>query len=259
MAILVNIPRDQDISVFSGCNGFLNSSIIRITDLGRNDKHRRKLDLNRIENESIKLIALGGVGELGKNMYVVEVDEDLFVIDAGLMFPENEMFGIDIVIPDISYLVQNQSRVKGIFLTHGHEDHIGALSYVLSRMDVPIFGTRLTIELAKVKMEEQDFHQKVQFMEITSDSVVEFESAKVTFFKTNHSIPDSVAICIHTSAGVIVHTGDFKFDQAAGKLYKPEIGKMVKIGEEGVLCLLSDSTDAEKPGTRSRKQLLLEN
>ncbi len=248
MAILVNIPRDQDISVFSGCNGFLNSSIIRITDLGRNDKHRRKLDLNRIENESIKLIALGGVGELGKNMYVVEVDEDLFVIDAGLMFPENEMFGIDIVIPDISYLVQNQSRVKGIFLTHGHEDHIGALSYVLSKMDVPIYGTRLTIELAKVKMEEQDFHQKVQFMEITSDSVVEFDSAKVTFFKTNHSIPDSVAICIHTSAGVIVHTGDFKFDQAAGKLYKPEIGKMVKIGEEGVLCLLSDSTDAEKPG-----------
>ena len=160
MGILVNIPRDQDISIFSGCNGFLNSSIIRITDLGRNDKHRRKLDLNRIENESIKLIALGGVGELGKNMYVVEVDEDLFVIDAGLMFPENEMFGIDIVIPDISYLVQNQSRVKGIFLTHGHEDHIGALSYVLSKMDVPIYGTRLTIELAQVKMKEQDFHQK---------------------------------------------------------------------------------------------------
>ena len=101
-------------------------------------------------------------------------------------------------------------------------------------------------------MKEQDFHQKAQFIEISSDSVVEFDSAKVTFFKTNHSIPDSVAICIHTSEGVIVHTGDFKFDQAAGKLYKPEIGKMVKIGEEGVLCLLSDSTDAEKPGyTRS--------
>ena len=99
--------------------------------------------MKRIENESIKLIALGGVGELGKNMYVVEVDEDLFVIDAGLMFPENEMFGIDIVIPDISYLVQNQSRVKGIFLTHGHEDHIGALSYLLSKMDVPIYGTTI--------------------------------------------------------------------------------------------------------------------
>ena len=208
--------------------------------------------MKRTENESIKLIALGGVGELGKNMYVVEVDEDLFVIDAGLMFPENEMFGIDIVIPDISYLVQNQSRVKGIFLTHGHEDHIGALSYLLSKMDVPIYGTRLTIALAQVKMKEQDFHQKAQFIEISSDSVIEFDSAKVTFFKTNHSIPDSVAICIHTSEGIIVHTGDFKFDQTAGKLYKPEIGKMVKIGEEGVLCLLSDSTDAEKPGyTRS--------
>ena len=149
----------------------------------------------------------------------------IFVIDAGLMFPENEMFGIDIVIPDISYLVQNQSRVKGIFLTHGHEDHIGALSYVLRKIDVPIYGTRLTIELAQVKMKEQDFIRKQSLLKITSDSVVEFDSAKVTFFKTNHSIPDSVAICIHTSEGVIVHTGDFKFDQAAGRLYKPEIWK----------------------------------
>ena len=110
------------------------------------------------------------------------------------------------------------------------------------------YGTRLTVELAKVKMESQDFSGSVQFIEVTADTVLEFDTAHVSFFKTNHSVPDSVAICIHTSDGVIVHTGDFKFDQAAGDLYKPEIGKMVKIGHEGVLCLLSDSTDAEKPG-----------
>lgn len=204
--------------------------------------------MKRKENESIKLIAIGGVGEIGKNMYLVEVDEDIFVIDAGLMFPENEMLGIDIVIPDYSYLVQNESRVKGIFLTHGHEDHIGALSYLLPEINVPVYGTKLTLAFAETKMKEQDFQHKAQFIEITSDSIIEFDSAVITFFKTNHSIPDSVAICIHTSDGVIVHTGDFKFDQSASDLYKPEIGKMVQIGEKGVLCLLSDSTDAEKPG-----------
>ena len=200
------------------------------------------------ENDSIKLIPLGGVGEIGKNMYVVEVDEDIFVIDAGLMFPENEMLGIDIVIPDYSYLIQNESRVKGIFLTHGHEDHIGGLSYLLRKINVPVYATKLTIAFAQVKMKEQDFHQKANFIEITSDSVIQFDSANISFFRANHSIPDSVAVCIHTSQGVIVYTGDFKFDQSASELYKPEIGKMVEIGEKGVLCLLSDSTDAEKPG-----------
>ena len=200
------------------------------------------------ENDSIKLIPLGGVGEIGKNMYVVEVDEDIFVIDAGLMFPENEMLGIDIVIPDYSYLIQNESRVKGIFLTHGHEDHIGGLSYLLRKINVPVYATKLTIAFAQVKMKEQDFHQKANFIEITSDSVIQFDSANISFFRVNHNIPDSVAVCIHTSQGAIVYTGDFKFDQSASELYKPEIGKMVEIGEKGVLCLLSDSTDAEKPG-----------
>jgi ribonuclease J len=200
------------------------------------------------ENDSIKLIPLGGVGEIGKNMYVVEVDEDIFVIDAGLMFPENEMLGIDIVIPDYSYLIQNESRVKGIFLTHGHEDHIGGLSYLLRKINVPVYATKLTIAFAQVKMKEQDFHQKANFIEVTSDSVIQFDSANISFFRVNHNIPDSVAVCIHTSQGVIVYTGDFKFDQSASELYKPEIGKMVEIGEKGVLCLLSDSTDAEKPG-----------
>ncbi|MGN7398896.1 ribonuclease J [Cytobacillus praedii] len=193
-------------------------------------------------------MALGGVGEFGKNMYLVEVDGDIFVLDAGLMIPENEMLGIDIVIPDITYLIQNKERVQGIFLTHGHEDHIGALSYILNEIDVPVYGTRLTLELAKAKVKEQEFKGNPNFIEINSDTKVECSSAKVSFFHTTHSIPDSVGICIHTPEGSIVYTGDFKFDQAAAIGYKTEIGKMAYIGDEGVLCLLSDSTEAEKPG-----------
>ncbi|HEY2420986.1 MAG TPA: ribonuclease J [Neobacillus sp.] len=200
------------------------------------------------KNNSIKVIALGGIGEIGKNMYLVEVDKDIFVIDAGLMFPEEEMLGIDIVIPDISYLTDNKNRVKGIFLTHGHEDHIGALSYVLRQLDVPVYGTKLTLALASALLKEQDFSGTANFIEVDSNTIVEMETVDVSFFRTNHSIPDSVGICIHTSEGMIVYTGDFKFDQGATKLYKPEIGKMAAIGEQGVLCLLSDSTEAEKPG-----------
>lgn len=200
------------------------------------------------KNNSIKIIALGGIGEIGKNMYLVEVDKDIFVIDAGLMFPEEEMLGIDIVIPDITYLTENKDRVKAVFLTHGHEDHIGALSYLLRQIDVPVYGTKLTLALANAKLKEQDFNRKPNFIEVDSNSTIDMESVEVSFFRTNHSIPDSVGVCVHTSEGVIVYTGDFKFDQAATKLYKPEIGKMAAIGEKGVLCLLSDSTEAEKPG-----------
>nr|WP_066252775.1 ribonuclease J [Neobacillus drentensis] len=199
-------------------------------------------------NNSIKVITLGGIGEIGKNMYLVEVDKDIFVIDAGLMFPEEEMLGIDIVIPDLTYLKENKERVKAIFLTHGHEDHIGALSYVLRELDVPVYGTKLTLALANAKLKEQDYFGKTNFIEVDSDTIVNMDTVDVSFFKTNHSIPDSVGVCIHTSEGIIVYTGDFKFDQAATKLYKPEIGKMASIGEQGVLCLLSDSTEAEKPG-----------
>lgn len=200
------------------------------------------------KNKTIKLIALGGVGEIGKNMYLVEVDGDIFIVDAGLMFPEEEMLGIDMVIPDMTYLRDNKERVKAIFLTHGHEDHIGALSYVLRQVNVPVYGTKLTLALAAAKLKEQEFYGKANFIEVDSNTVVELDAVNVSFFRTNHSIPDSVGVCIHTSEGIIVYTGDFKFDQAATKLYKAEIGKMAAIGDQGVLCLLSDSTEAEKPG-----------
>jgi ribonuclease J len=214
--------------------------------------------VKRIKNEGIKIIALGGVGEVGKNMYITEVDGDIFVVDAGLMFPEDEMLGIDIVIPDITYLTANSDRVKAIFLTHGHEDHIGALSYVLRKINVPVYGTKLTLALAKEKMLEQEFTGAPDLREITSETTLDFDTISVSFFKTNHSIPDSVGVCIHTSEGAIVHTGDFKFDQGATALYKPEIGKMAAIGEKGVLCLLSDSTEAEKPGYTASEETVVQ-
>lgn len=203
--------------------------------------------MTKIKNESIKIVPLGGVGEIGKNMYVVEVDEEIFVIDAGLKFPENEMLGIDIVIPDTTWLEEQRERIKGIFLTHGHEDAIGALPYVLQKINAPVYGTKLTIALAKEKMKENGI-KPVRFQTIKSGSRLKFDRSVVTFFHTTHSIPDSVGICIQTSEGKIVHTGDFKFDQAATGLYRAEIGKMASIGESGVLCLLSDSTEAEHPG-----------
>ncbi|MEH7419419.1 ribonuclease J [Neobacillus drentensis] len=202
----------------------------------------------KINNSSIKFIALGGIGEIGKNMYLVEVDRDIFIIDAGLMFPEEEMLGIDMVIPDITYVRENKERIKAIFLTHGHEDHIGALSYVLSHVDVPVYGTKLTLALANAKLREQEYNGKAEFIEIDSDTVVELDTVQASFFRTNHSIPDSVGVCIHTSEGIIVYTGDFKFDQGAMKLYKADVGKMAALGDQGVLCLLSDSTEAEVPG-----------
>ncbi|WP_442599555.1 ribonuclease J [Neobacillus sp. D3-1R] len=208
------------------------------------------------KNNSIRLTALGGVGEIGKNMYVAEVDEDIFVVDAGLMLPEDGMLGIDIVIPDFTYLVENKDRVKGIFLTHGHEDHIGALSYILRKIKVPVYGTKLTLALAKEKLLEQEYTGQVEFDEIDSNTILSFHTIDVSFFRTNHSIPDSVGVCLHTSEGAIVYTGDFKFDQAAAPLYKPEIGKMAQIGEEGVLCLLSDSTDAERPGYSTSESII---
>lgn len=200
------------------------------------------------DNKGIKIISLGGQGELGKNMYIIEVNDDLYILDAGLMLPEDEMLGIDAVIPDISYLQENKERIQGIFISHGHEDHFGALSYLLKYVKVPVYGTKLTLALIKMKLKDDGFNGKADLVEVTSDSVLSFPETAVSFFRTNHSIPDSLGIVVHTRDGAIVYTGDFKFDQAATGAYKPEISKMASLGEEGVLCLLSDSTGAELPG-----------
>lgn len=202
----------------------------------------------KTKNEVIRVIPLGGVSEIGKAMYVVEIDEELFVVDSGLMFPEDEMLGIDYVIPDMTYLEENKSRVKGIFLTHGHEDAIGSIAYLLQKVSAPVYGSKLTIALAKEHLKDLPAPYPVKFFEVTSKSRMNFQSTYVTFFHTTHSIPDSLGIAFHTSEGAIVHTGEFKFDQSAQGKYKPDIAKMANLGEEGVFILMSDSTEAERPG-----------
>lgn len=203
--------------------------------------------IQKLKHE-IKVLALGGAGDFGKNLYVVEIDGKIYIFDAGLMYPENEMLGIDYVIPDMTYLVENKERVAAIFLSHGHEDHIGALPYLLREIKAPVYGSQLTIELAKATVISVDKKIKARFNIVHSDSVIKMNGIKFSFFKTNHSIPGSLGICMLTRDGAIVYTGDFKFDQSAHQLYQAEIGKMAMVGEKGVLALLSESKGAETPG-----------
>lgn len=194
----------------------------------------------------IKIIPLGGVREEGKNIYVVEINNSIFVLDCGLVYPEDELLGIDAVIPDFSYLEENADRIVGIFLTHGHADAMGALPYLLGTIDAPVFGTELTIELASISAKAQGLEDRLEsFFKIDEDTEIEFDDATISFFRTTHTIPDSVGIVVSTEDGSIVYTGDFKFDASASPLYKTTFGRLTDIGESGVLALLSDSAEAE--------------
>lgn len=197
---------------------------------------------------TIKIIPLGGVREEGKNLYVVEVNESIFVLDCGLVFPEEELLGIDAVIPDFTYLIEKKDQIVGIFLTHGHDDAMGALPYLLEKVNAPVFGTELTIELATISAKAQGLDQHIEnFFKIDEDVEIEFEDATVSFFRTTHTIPDSIGIVVQTDEGSIVYTGDFKFDPSASEQYATNFGRLTDIGEAGVLALLSDSADAESP------------
>lgn len=195
---------------------------------------------------NIKIIALGGVRENGKNFYIAEVNEMIFVLDAGLKYPENEQLGVDVIVPNFDYLIENKKRVAGVFLTHGHADAIGALPYLLENVRVPVFGSHLTIELAKLVVKNYPATKKFKdFHVINASSEIDFGASVVSFFKTTHSIPESLGIVVKTDEGNIVYTGDFKFDQAADPFYKTDFGRLAEIGNEGVLALLSDSANAD--------------
>ena len=214
------------------------------------------LSLIKKKNKDIRIIPLGGVGEIAKNMYIVEVDDEMFMLDAGLMFPEDEMLGVDIVIPDIQYVIEIKERLKGIFLTHGHEHAIGAVSYVLEQIDAPVYGSKLTIALVKEAMKARNIKKKVRYYTVNHDSIMRFKNVNVSFFNTTHSIPDSLGVCIHTSYGSIVYTGEFKFDQSLHGHYAPDLKRMAEIGDEGVFALISDSTEAEKPGYNTPENII---
>ncbi|MBM7641720.1 ribonuclease J [Streptococcus loxodontisalivarius] len=193
----------------------------------------------------IKIIALGGVRENGKNLYIAEVNDSIFVLDAGLKYPENEQLGVDVVIPNLDYLIENKDRVQGIFLTHGHADAIGALPYLIQQVKAPVFGSQLTIELAKLFVKNNGNIKKYNnFHVVDAETEIEFGDAVISFFKTTHSIPESLGVVVGTDEGNIVYTGDFKFDQAARPYYQTDLARLTEIGREGVLALLSDSANA---------------
>lgn len=196
----------------------------------------------------ISLIPLGGLGEIGKNMMVVRYGENILVIDSGLMFPEEDLLGIDIVIPDISYLLENRNIVRGIVLTHGHEDHIGALPYVLKQLDVPVYGTKLTLGILREKLREQHLADSARLHCVKPRDLIQVGPFKIEFIRVSHSIPDAVALAIETPVGVIVHTGDFKIDQTPVDGEVTDFNRLAQLGERGVLALLSDSTNVERPG-----------
>ncbi len=197
---------------------------------------------------TVKLIPLGGVRENGKNMYAVEINDSIYILDCGLRYPENELLGIDVVIPDFSYLEENKDKIVGVFLTHGHADAIGALPYFLSEFDVPVFGSEMTVELAKIDVaDSEEIDDFDDFHVVSENSEIDFDDVKITFFKTTHSIPGSLGIALHTSDGIVAYTGDFKFDQTVSKTYQTNYSALTQMGDEGVLALLSDSGNAENP------------
>ena len=206
------------------------------------------------KKSKLKVIPLGGLEEIGKNMTVLEYGQDIIVIDCGLAFPEDDMLGIDLVIPDVTYLLKNADRVRGIVLTHGHEDHIGALPYVLKSLNVPVFGTLLTRGLLENKLREHDMIGTTTLHTVVPGETIKLGNFKVEFIHTNHSIADSVALAITTPVGVVIHTGDFKVDYTPIDGDIMDIQRFAELGREGVLLLMSDSTNAERKGfTMSEK------
>ncbi|SES11192.1 ribonuclease J [Psychrobacillus sp. OK032] len=207
-------------------------------------------------DQKVSIFALGGVNEIGKNMYVLQSEDDIVVIDCGSKFPDESLLGIDLIIQDISYLQENQEKIRALIVTHGHEDHTGGIPYFLKQVNVPIYATNLTLGLIEIKLKEHGLLRRTKLFMIDSESELQLGTIKTTFFKTSHSIPDCLGIAFHTSQGTIVHTGDFKFDWTPVDKQGSDIHKMAALGENGVLLLLSESTNAERPGSTSSEQVV---
>ena len=208
----------------------------------------------RFKPSSLKIIPLGGLHEIGKNITVFEYENDIIIVDCGLAFPEDDMLGIDLVIPDISYLEKNKDKIRALIITHGHEDHIGAIPYLLKKINVPIYATRLTCGLIRNKLEEHKLVKSTKLVEVKQGEVVKAGKFSVEFIRSSHSIPDSVALAIKSPAGTVIHTGDFKIDYTPIDGQIMDFGRLAELGNEGVLALMSDSTNSERKGyTMSEK------
>ncbi len=201
-----------------------------------------------MRKESLRIIPLGGLGEIGKNITAIEYEDEIIVIDCGISFPDEDMYGIDLVIPDIKYLLDNKDKVKGLFLTHGHEDHIGAIPYILKQIIMPVYGTKLTIGLVESKLKEHDMLSKTNLIPISPGESIKLNKLIIEFIRVTHSIAESCALAIHTPIGIVLHTGDFKIDYTPidGKVM--DLNRIAQLGQEGILLLMADSTNVERAG-----------
>ena len=201
-----------------------------------------------MRKESLRIIPLGGLGEIGKNITAIEYEDEIIVIDCGISFPDDDMYGIDLVIPDIKYLLDNKDKVKGLFLTHGHEDHIGAIPYILKQINMPVYGTKLTIGLVESKLKEHDMLSKSNLIPISPGESIKLNKLIIEFIRVTHSIAESCALAIHTPIGTVLHTGDFKIDYTPidGKVM--DLNRIAQLGQEGILLLMADSTNVERAG-----------
>lgn len=210
----------------------------------------------KINENILSFFSLGGINEIGKNMYAIQYSNDIVLIDCGAKFPDESLLGIDLIIPDITYLQEHKEKIRALVVTHGHEDHIGGIPYILMKLNIPIYGTHFTLGLIELKLKEHGLLGDSKLVPMQSDSILEFGEIRVSFFKTSHSIPDCLGIVFYTPEGTVVHTGDFKFDLTPVNNQYSDIHKMAKIGNEGVLLLISESTNAERPGSSPSERLV---
>ncbi len=201
-----------------------------------------------MKNETLRVIPLGGLGEIGKNITAIEYEDEIIVIDCGISFPDEDMYGIDLVIPDIKYLLDNKDKVKGLFLTHGHEDHIGAIPYILKQINMPVYGTKLTIGLVESKLKEHDMISSTTLVPIRPGELIKFNKLKIEFIRVTHSIAEACALGIHTPIGTVLHTGDFKIDYTPIDGRVMDLNRIAQLGREEILLLMADSTNVERNG-----------
>lgn len=204
----------------------------------------------------LSIYALGGLNEIGKNMYAIEYADNIIIIDCGNKFPDETLLGIDLIVPDITYLLEHKENIRALIVTHGHEDHIGGIPFFLKKINVPVYSTRFTLGLIELKLNEHKLLRETELVEIDTNTSLRFDEIGVEFFKVNHSIPDCLGVVFHTPEGKIVHTGDFKFDLTPANKEHSDIHKMAQIGRDGVLLLLSESTNAERPGLTPSEQMV---